>query len=98
MVIYLLNLDWLDQAWRDWEHTRHDAAEGYHEWACFSAHTLDELRRLAAQPGFLRTAHRDLLPLAGDPAVWRRLAEMDDGSETKRNQQDPPFHWIGSRY
>lgn len=49
-------------------------------------HTLDELRRLAAQPGFLRTALRDLLPLAGDPAVWRRLAEMDDGSETKGNQ------------
>lgn len=49
-------------------------------------HTLDELRRLAAQPGSLRTALRDLLPLAGDPAVWRRLAEMDDGSETKGNQ------------
>lgn len=34
--------DWLDQAWRDWEHTRHDAAEGYHEWACFSAQQAAE--------------------------------------------------------
>lgn len=34
--------DWLDQARRDWEHTRHDAAEGYYEWACFSAQQAAE--------------------------------------------------------
>ena len=28
--------DWFDQAQRDLEHARHDLAEGYHEWACFS--------------------------------------------------------------
>lgn len=37
-------------------------------------YTLDELRRLAAQPGFLRTTLRELLHLAGDPAIWQHLA------------------------
>ncbi|MGQ9710156.1 MAG: nucleotidyltransferase domain-containing protein [Anaerolineae bacterium] len=41
-------------------------------------YTLDELRRLAAQPGFLRTALRDLLPLAGNPAIWQRMAEVEE--------------------
>ena len=34
--------DWLTQAWRDLEHARHDMAEGYHEWACFSAQQAAE--------------------------------------------------------
>ncbi len=36
-------------------------------------YTLDELRRLAAQPGFLRTALQELIPLGGDTAVWSQL-------------------------
>lgn len=34
--------DWFDQAQRDLEHARHDLAEGYHEWACFSAQQAAE--------------------------------------------------------
>lgn len=49
-------------------------------------YTLDELRRLAAQPGFLRTALRDLLPLAGDPAIWQRLAETESAAEAGNSQ------------
>lgn len=29
--------DWFEQPKRDLEHARHDLAEAYHEWACFSA-------------------------------------------------------------
>lgn len=29
--------DWIEQAKRDLDHARHDLAEGFHEWACFSA-------------------------------------------------------------
>jgi len=29
--------DWIEQAQRDLEHARADMAQGYHEWACFSA-------------------------------------------------------------
>jgi len=36
-------------------------------------YTLDELQRLAAQPGFLRTALRELLPLGGDATIWAQL-------------------------
>ncbi|MGQ9600805.1 MAG: HEPN domain-containing protein [Anaerolineae bacterium] len=34
--------DWLEQAQRDLEHARHDSAEGFHEWACFSAQQAAE--------------------------------------------------------
>jgi len=34
--------DWLAQAQRDLEHAHHDLAEGYHEWACFSAQQAAE--------------------------------------------------------
>ncbi|MBC7227942.1 MAG: HEPN domain-containing protein [Thermoflexales bacterium] len=34
--------DWLDQAWRDLEHARRDMADGFHEWACFSAQQAAE--------------------------------------------------------
>ncbi len=46
--------------------------------------TLDELYRLAAHPGFLRTALRDLVPLAGDPAIWRRLAAAEPAANSER--------------
>lgn len=36
-------------------------------------YTLDELTRLSAHPGFIRTAMRELLHLSGDAYVWRRL-------------------------
>ncbi len=34
--------DWLAQARRDLEHAQHDLAEGFHEWACFSAQQAAE--------------------------------------------------------
>ena len=34
--------DWLRQARRDLEHARHDAADGFYEWGCFSAQQAAE--------------------------------------------------------
>ncbi len=34
--------DWLDQAWRDLDHARHDLQTGFYEWACFSAQQAAE--------------------------------------------------------
>lgn len=34
-------------------------------------YTLDELRRLATRPGFLRTALEEILHLGGDETTWQ---------------------------
>lgn len=36
-------------------------------------YTIEELTRLLSHPGFLRTALRELLPLGGDPEVWKKF-------------------------
>ncbi|MBC7227943.1 MAG: nucleotidyltransferase domain-containing protein [Thermoflexales bacterium] len=36
-------------------------------------YTLNELRRLAAAPGFLSTALKEILHLGGDEAIWPQL-------------------------
>ena len=35
--------------------------------------TVEELARMATQPGFLRTALRELVPLGGDAHIWEQL-------------------------
>ena len=36
-------------------------------------YTVPELGRLAAQPGFLSTALRELISLGGEDRIWRQL-------------------------
>ena len=42
MIVASRAKDWIEQAWRDLEHARHDQDNSYHEWACFSAQQAAE--------------------------------------------------------
>lgn len=44
-------------------------------------YTLEELTQLLSCPGFLRTILREILPLAGNPKVWKCL-QKPLGAET----------------
>ena len=39
-------------------------------------YTLKELARLLAQPGFLRTGMREMMPLAGSSEIWAHLQHL----------------------
>jgi predicted nucleotidyltransferase len=62
-------------------------------------YTSAEIRRLLSTPGFLRSAIRDRLHLAGDPAAWQALIEcgMRDDSNAGCGMRDAEWPKAGGR-